>query len=114
MPGDNIVERAHPKYYAPGEIPDGETAPIERGRVYIGKSGKRPVKQGQYFEGVSPEVWASRIGGYQPMDKWLKDRKGRPLTFEDIAHYRKIAAALGATMRLTAAIDEAVTDAGMF
>ena len=114
VPGDNIVERAHPKYYAPGEIPDGEIAPIERGRVYIGKSGKRPVKQGQYFDGVSPEVWASRIGGYQPMDKWLKDRKGRPLTFEDIAHYRKIAGALGATMRLTAAIDEAVTDAGMF
>ena len=112
--GDDVVEKAHPKYYAPGEIPDGEIAPIERGRVYIGKSGKRPVKQGQYFDGVSPEVWASRIGGYQPMDKWLKDRKGRPLTFEDIAHYRKIAGALGATMRLTAAIDEAVTDAGMF
>ena len=112
--GDDVVEKAHPKYYAPGEIPDGEIAPIERGRVYIGKSGKRPVKQGQYFDGVSPEVWASRIGGYQPMDKWLKDRKGRPLTFEDIAHYRKIAGALGETMRLTAAIDEALTDAGMF
>ena len=48
------------------------------------------------------------------MDKWLKDRKGRTLTFDDIAHYRKIAAALQDTMRLTAAIDEAVTDAGMF
>ena len=112
--GDNIVEKAHPKYYAPGDIPDGETTPIERGRVYIGKSGKRPVKQGQYFDGVSPEVWASRIGGYQPMDKWLKDRKGKMLTVGDIDHYRKIAAALEATMRLTGEIDEAVMDAGMF
>ena len=114
IPGDNVVEKAHPKYYAPGEIPDGEATPIERGRVYIGKSGKRPVKQGQYFDGISPEVWESRIGGYQPMDKWLKDRKGRTLTFDDIAHYRRIAAALQETMRLTAEIDEAVTAAGLF
>ena len=112
--GDNIVEKAHPKYYAPGETPEGETAPIERGRVYIGKSNRRSGKQGQYFDGVSPEVWASRIGGYQPMRKWLSDRKGRKLSFDDRDHYRKIAAALQATMRLTAAIDEAVADAGMF
>lgn len=112
--GDNMVEKAHPKYYAPGETPDGETKPTERGRVYIGKSGKRPVKQGQYFDGVSPEVWESRFGGYQPMHKWLSDRKGRTLTFDDIDHYRKIAAALQATIRLTAEIDEAVTAAGMF
>ena len=48
------------------------------------------------------------------MDKWLKDRKGRTLTFDDIAHYQRIAAALQETMRLTAEIDEAVTAAGMF
>ena len=48
------------------------------------------------------------------MDKWLKDRKARALTFDDIAHYQRIAAALQETMRLTAEIDEAVTAAGMF
>ena len=73
----NIVETAHPKYYAPGDTPDGETAPVVRGRVYISKSKLRPVKQGQYFDGVTPEVWESRIGGYRPTEKWLKDRKGR-------------------------------------
>ena len=114
IPGDNEVEKAHPKYYAPGEKPPGETAPIECGRVYISKSNRRSGKRGQYFEGVSPEVWESRIGGYRPMDKWLKDRKGRALTFDDIAHYQRIAAALQETMRLTAEIDEVVTDAGMF
>ena len=112
--GDDIVERAHPKYYAPGETPDDETTPIERGRVYISKSNRRSGKQGQYFDGVSPEVWESRIGGYKPMEKWLKDRKGRALSFDDINHYRNIDFALHETIRLTAAIDDAIVDAGMF
>ena len=112
--GDDIVERAHPKYYAPGETPDDETTPIERGRVYISKSNRRSGKQGQYFDCVTSEVWESRIGGYKPMDKWLKDRKGRALTFDDITHYQRIAAALQETIRLTAAIDDAIVDTGMF
>ena len=110
----SIVEIAHPKYYAPGETPEGEAAPVERGRVYISRSKKRPAKQGQYFEGVTPEVWESRFGGYKPMEKWLKDRKGRALSFDDITHYQHIAAALQETMRLIAAIDDAIVDAGMF
>lgn len=48
------------------------------------------------------------------MDKWLKDRKERALTFDDIEHYKDIAASLEATIRLTAEIDAATTDAGMF
>ena len=112
--GDNTVESAHPKYYAPGEKPPGETAPVERGRVYISKNNRRTGKRGQYFEGVSPEVWEARIGGYQPMQKWLKDRKGRKLNFDDIEHYQAIAAALQETIRLTAEIDDAVAEAGMF
>ena len=116
VPSDsgNIVENAHPKYYAPGQTPDGETAPVSRGRVYISKSNRRSGKQGQYFDGVTSEVWESRIGGYKPMEKWLKDRKGRALSFDDIRHYQRIAAALQETIRLTAAIDDAIVDAGMF
>ena len=113
-PGDNVVESAHPKHLAPGERPPGEKSPIERGRVYISKSNRRTGKRGQYFDGVSPDVWSSRVGGYQPMDKWLKDRKGRALSFNDIARYRQIAAALQETMRLTGELDAAVGDAGMF
>ena len=45
-------------------------------------------------------------GGYQPAQKWLKDRKGRTLTFDDIAHYRKIIAVLLETDRLMKEIDE--------
>ena len=51
----------------------------EQGRVYINKE--------QYFEGVPPEVWNFHVGGYQVCHKWLKDRKGRTLTFEDIQHW---------------------------
>ena len=66
-------------------------------RVYINKS--------QYFEGVSPEVWNFHIGGYQVCQKWLKDRKGRTLTFDDLLHYQKITVALKETIRLMAQID---------
>jgi predicted helicase len=52
------------------------------GRVYINKE--------QYFEGVPELAWNFYIGGYQPLQKWLKDRKGRTLSFEDIQHYQKI------------------------
>ena len=103
IPGENAVDRGYPKYVAPGEWVLTETKPIERGRVYIGGKGAR----GQYFEGIAPDVWQFRIGGYQPLDKWLKDRKGRELTFDDLEHYRRIVAALRETIRLMAEIDQA-------
>lgn len=76
----------------------------DQGRVYINKA--------QYFDGVRPEVWAFQVGGYQVCQKWLKDRKGRMLTFDDIKHYQGVVAALGETIRLMAAIDEAIDDHG--
>ncbi len=111
--GDNVVEKAHPKYFAPDDTPPGEDAPIERGRIYISANGtgRRQDKRGQYFEGIAPEVWESRIGGYQPLHKWLSDRKGRELTFSEREHYKLIIAALEATARLTGELDKALADA---
>jgi hypothetical protein len=63
---------------------------------------------GQYFEGVPPEVWDFHIGGYQVCEKWLKDRRGRTLSFDDLTHYQKIIAALKETLRLMAEIDAAI------
>jgi predicted helicase len=63
------------------------------------------INRGQYFEGVSPEVWNFHIGGYQVCQKWLKDRKGRTLTFDDLLHYQKIVVALKETVRLMQEID---------
>ena len=106
--GNNVIDRGHPKYYEPGETPAGEQASIEKGRVYISANARKGGQRGQYFEGIAPEVWEFRIGGYQPMDKWLKDRRGRELSFDDRNHYLKIAAALHETIRLMADVDRAI------
>ncbi|MCS7193018.1 MAG: N-6 DNA methylase, partial [Armatimonadetes bacterium] len=66
-------------------------------RVYINAN--------QYFAPVPKKVWEFRIGGYQPAEKWLKDRKGRKLEFSDIEHYRKILHAIAETLRLMDKID---------
>ena len=60
----------------------------------------------QYFENIPLVAWEFYIGGYQPAQKWLKDRKGRELSFEDIMHYQKIIVALNETARLMGEIDK--------
>jgi predicted helicase len=64
------------------------------------------INKTQYFEGVPQIAWDFYIGGYQPAQKWLKDRKGRILNFEDIFHYQKIIVALTETDRLMKEVDE--------
>ena len=59
-----------------------------------------------YFNNVPELAWNFYIGGYQPAQKWLKDRKGRQLSFEDILHYQKIVVALTETDKLMKEIDE--------
>jgi len=88
---DNTVEKV--RYTEPGQGAD-------EGRVWINKT--------QYFEGVPPEVWEFHIGGYQVCRKWLKDRKRRQLSYDDITHYQHIVSALSETIRIMAAIDETI------
>ncbi|MDO8837396.1 MAG: type ISP restriction/modification enzyme [Parvibaculum sp.] len=59
----------------------------------------------QYFDGVPEVAWNFFIGGYQPAQKWLKDRKGRALTFEDVKHYQKIVKILAETDRIMKTIE---------
>jgi hypothetical protein len=78
---------------------------VERGvtnRLYINNT--------QYFEGLPQEVWEYQIGGYQVCDKWLKDRKGRPLSVEETMHYCKIVTALKKTIEVQEKIDKAYPD----
>jgi type I restriction-modification system DNA methylase subunit len=70
----------------------------ESQRVFINKK--------QYFEGISKEVWDYRIGAYQPMEKYLKDRKGRKLSLDEINHYMKVAKAIRLTIGLQEKIDD--------
>lgn len=80
--GDNIVTK--PKY--------------QDGKVYINDT--------QYFNNVPKTAWEFYIGGYQPAQKWLKDRKERKLEFDDILHYQKIIIALSETDRIMNEIDK--------
>ncbi|MDR0447121.1 MAG: hypothetical protein LBH07_00460, partial [Treponema sp.] len=69
------------------------------------KDKKVWINKDQYFEAVPPETWNFYIGGYQPMRKWLKDRKGRTLSFDEIQHYQKIVHALYLTADIQRRID---------
>ncbi len=71
---------------------------LERQRVYINAD--------QYFAPVPPEVWQYQIGGYQVCDKWLKDRRGRRLSLDEIQTYCRIVTALGKTIEIQQEIDK--------
>jgi predicted helicase len=85
--GGCIVDAGHPKY--------------ENGNVVINKQ-----KDG--FMDVPEAVWNFHVGGYQVCQKWLKDRKGRTLSQDDIGHYQKIVVALGQSIKLMDKIDAAI------
>lgn len=74
-----------------------------RGNVTAGSSG---------FRGVPEAVWNFHIGGYQVCEKWLKDRKSRKLSADDIRHYHRIVVALSETIRLMADIDRVIDQHG--
>jgi predicted helicase len=92
--GTSEVEK--PRY----DPPNTPTNPTTTGRVYINAT--------QFFDGVPPETWAFKVGGYQVCEKWLKDRKGRTLTSDDVDHYRNVVAALTRTRVLMRDIDGVV------
>ena len=91
--GDNAVSEIRFEK----EIPDQVGEDIS-GKVYINKT--------QYFGNIPEIAWNFYIGGYQPAQKWLKDRKNRTLTYDDISHYRKIIAILLETHKLMQTLDE--------
>ena len=66
------------------------------------------INASQRFEGVPEAVWNFHIGGYQVCEKWLKDRKGRTLSTDDITHYQRVVVALNETIRLMAEIDRVI------
>jgi predicted helicase len=85
--GGCVVDAGHPKY--------------ENGNVVINKQ-----KDG--FMDIPGAVWNFHVGGYQVCHKWLKDRKGRTLSQDDIRHYQKIVIALGQSIDLMKQIDAAI------
>ncbi|OQW92837.1 MAG: DNA methyltransferase, partial [Beggiatoa sp. IS2] len=82
--GDNMVEKLDYKDH----------------KIYINKT--------QYFGPVKSEIWKFHLGGYQVCQKWLKDRKGRTLSFEDCSQYLYILAAIEKTQELMERIDDII------
>lgn len=98
--GTNEVEKIK---YVPN-VGTGRDLSVQDGKVFINSI--------QYFDNVPEVAWNFYIGGYQPAQKWLKDRKGRVLNFDDILHYQKIIVALTETDRLMKAVDELIKEEG--
>jgi predicted helicase len=85
-PGDNRVEKV---IYADGKI---------------------HINHDQYFGNLPNDVWSFKVGGYQVCEKWLKDRRGRQLSSEDIDRYQRIVVSLKETISLMSAIDKAIPE----
>jgi predicted helicase len=86
--GDHVVKK--PRF--------DETGETGKGRVWINET--------QYFGNVAETTWNFYIGGYQPAQKWLKDRRGRPLSRDEIKHWQRIGVALAETDKIMKKIDE--------
>jgi len=69
------------------------------------ENGKVWINETQYFGGAPQVAWEFYIGGYQPAQKWLKDRKGRKLSIEDIRHWQRVIVALTETDKIMRKID---------
>ncbi len=92
----------HITQWTGGNSPEVEKVTYSDETVWIDKA------QSEGFRGVPGNVWNFHIGGYQVCNKWLKDRKWRTLSKEDIDHYQKIVVALNETIRIMAEIDEVI------
>ncbi|MEM1390693.1 MAG: type ISP restriction/modification enzyme, partial [Pseudomonadota bacterium] len=100
--GEGGERREDTAQYAPpspgrGRGTEGEGAEHAIGRVYINNT--------QYFDGAAEVSWSFWIGGYQPAQKWLKDRRGRALSTEDLIHYQRVLKILGETDCIMKTID---------
>ena len=94
MAGDNTVTRKMTKSSIGFEPEESD-----------GSIGKVWINDTQYFTNVPLIAWEFYIGGYQPAQKWLKDRQGRTLNMSDVKHYMNIIAALSLTADIMQQID---------
>lgn len=91
-----------------GTIPSSEIEKV----TYLDNTVWINKDQTEGFRGVPENVWNFRIGGYQVCEKWLKSRKGRQLSTDDITHYQKIVMALNETIRIMGEIDAVIDKHG--
>jgi hypothetical protein len=102
---ETTVEAA-PASFVGARAPEVEKIAYANGTVWIDK------KRTCGFDGVAEEVWALRIGGYPVCEKWLKDRKGRQLTKDEVGHYCRVIAVLQETLKLMKEVDVSIDKHG--
>lgn len=76
---------------------EGDQA-LPLGRNFTYEDGRFQLGDGLWVEGVEPEVWSYRLGGYQVLERWLRSRAGRVLTASELCHFGEIAEALRQTV----------------
>ena len=77
-----------------------EAIDSDNGRVWINDT--------RYFDNVPLNAWKLFVSGYQPLDKWLKDRMGQILSGNEIRHYQKMVVALAKTSSIMEKIDDTI------
>jgi predicted helicase len=106
--GNSEVEKGFPKFNVDATPSSRSAYEGKRDEGVASTSGRVYINATQYFDGVPSEVWNFTIGGYQVCEKWLKDRRERQLTHDDLQHYKKIVAALSRTVELMQEIDATI------
>ncbi|MDN3644846.1 N-6 DNA methylase [Pontixanthobacter aestiaquae] len=114
---DSVVAPGYPKFEAhtksvraePVEAPSLTSSAAQQEKnspsTGSGRTGRVLINKHQYFSDVPEAAWNFYIGGYQPAQKWLKDRKGRALSWDDITHYQNIVKILLETGRIMGEIE---------
>ena len=110
--GNNEVGKV--RYAEATATPSPQPSPASGrgGNSASGSTGRVWINEAQYFDDVPQQVWDMHIGGYRVAEKWLKDRKGHQLSYDDLTHYQAVIAALDRTLQLQAQLDAAIIAAG--
>jgi hypothetical protein len=110
--GDDVVANGYPKFEPHSVRPEPvEGQPLSSGdekdsaSTSSARTGKVRINPDQYFDAIPEIAWNFHIGGYQPAQKWLKDRRGRSLSYDDIGHYQRIVKILTETDRIMKEIE---------
>ncbi len=90
-------------------FPRQGTCTVDR-RKYV--DGRLWINRHQYFDGVDPDVWEFEQCAWRPLEIWLRSRKGRTLSSDDIIHFRRIHASVSETMQQMQRIDQVINEHG--
>ena len=87
---------------------DNNLCTLRRFEPTGGGQGRVWINEQQYFDHVPVQAWQMVVAGYQPLDRWLKDRKGKKLSSDEIEHYQKMIVAVQRQLEVMEMIDKII------